>query len=140
MKKFFAVRSFPVDVDVILFIIRLVCGYAFILYGSMKIQNPFGWMGPESAVPAVFQGLAALSEFGGGIALILGLLSRLAALGIGCTMVGAIFFHAVVAGDPFMNPTGGPSYGPAAIYLLIAILLVVMGPGRISLDKKIFGS
>lgn len=139
LKRFFAIRSLDIDVDLVLLLFRLVCGYAFILYGWGKIQNAFSWMGPDSALPGFMQALAAVSEFGGGIALLLGLLTRLGALGIGCTMVGAIIFHAVVMGDPFMNPTGGGSYGPALIYLLIAILFVVVGPGRFSLDNKIFG-
>lgn len=139
VKKLFAVRNQDIDVDLVLLIIRLVCGYAFMVYGWGKIQNPFGWMGPESTLPGFLQGLAAISEFGGGLALILGLLTRLGALGIGFTMIGAIIFHAVIAGDPFINLTGGPAYAPAVIYLLIAILFIVMGPGRFSLDKKIFG-
>ena len=34
-----------------LFILRLVAGSAFMHHGYGKIQNPFGWMGPDSAVP-----------------------------------------------------------------------------------------
>ena len=66
------------DMDVVLLLIRLVMGYAFILHGWGKIQNPMGWMGPDATVPGVLQLLAAVSEFGGGIALIIGLLTRLA--------------------------------------------------------------
>ncbi len=138
MKSFFAIRALPRDIDIVLLILRLVVGFAFTQYGLMKIQNPFGWMGPESTVPGVFQALAALSEFGGGIALILGFLTRLAALGIGFTMVVAIYFHMIVFGDPFINPTGGGSYGPAVTYLLFSILFFVAGAGRFSIDKYVF--
>jgi putative oxidoreductase len=139
LKNIFAVRKQPIEIDVVLLAMRLVVGYAFIQYGSVKIQNPMAWMGPESAVPGIFQALAALSEAGGGVALILGLVTRLASFGIACTMIGAVIMHAVVMGDPFINMTGGSSYSMAAIYLLIAILFVVMGPGKISVDKKVFG-
>jgi len=134
-----AIRNQPVDVDLILLLIRIICGYAFVLIGWGKIQHPLNWMGDESSVPGILQALAAISEFGGGIALIIGLLTRLGALGIGCTMVGAIIMHRFVMGDPFVNFTGGSSYQLAVVYLLIALLLVTLGPGRFSLDRRIFG-
>ncbi len=96
-------------------------------------------MGPQSPVPGFFQLLAAISEFGGGIAWILGLLTPLAALGIGCTMTVAVSMHSMVLKDPFVNLAGGPSFELASAYLCIAILLLVMGPGRFSLDSKLFG-
>jgi len=134
-----AIRNQPVDVDLILLLIRIICGYAFVLIGWGKIQHPLNWMGDESSVPGILQALAAISEFGGGIALIIGLLTRLAAFGIGCTMVGAIIMLRFVMGDPFVNLTGGSSYQLAVVYLLIALLLVILGPGRFSLDRRIFG-
>ncbi len=48
-------------------LVRLVMGAAFILHGWTKIQHPGAWMPAESPVPAVFQALAAVAEFGGGM-------------------------------------------------------------------------
>jgi putative oxidoreductase len=96
-------------------------------------------MGPDSAIPGFFQFLAAISEFGGGIAWILGLLTPLAALGIGSTMSVAVYMHSMVMKDPFVNLSGGSSYEPALVYLGVAVVLLVLGPGSLSLDKKIFG-
>jgi putative oxidoreductase len=87
----------------------------------------------------VFQFLAALSEFGGGIAWILGLLTPIASLGIGCTMAVAVHMHLIVRHDPFVNLTGGMSYEPALVYLGVAILILALGPGTCSLDAKVFG-
>lgn len=137
--KIFAIRNQPVEVDLVLLLIRLVCGYAFVLHGWGKIQSPLNWMGKESSIPGIFQSLAAISEFGGGIALISGFLTRLGAFGIGCTMAVAVYMHRFVMGDPFVNLAGGRSYEPASVYLLIVLLLVISGPGRFSLDRKIFG-
>lgn len=137
MKKWFATRKLTPEVDYVLLLVRVVTGYAFILHGWGKIQNPFNWM-PDSGVPAIFQGLAALSEFGGGIALIFGLVTPIASLGLLITMCVAAFFHAVVRGDPFVGK-GGPSFEPATAYILISLIILVMGPGRFSLDRKIFG-
>lgn len=139
MKKFFAVTEQCLGSDLAMLFLRFVVGFAFMQHGWGKIQNPFGWMGPESPIPAVFLGLAALSEFGGGLALILGLLTRLGALGIAFTMLVAVYMHAFAMGDPFVNPTGGKSYELAAVFLAIALLIVAQGPGRLSLDRKIFG-
>lgn len=126
-------------ISVGLLILRVVAGVAFTLHGVGKIQNPFGWMGPDSGFPAILQALAALSEFGGGIAWALGLLTPLASLGIGCTMVVATYMHAVVMGDPFVPKGPGGSYELALIFLCVAILFLFAGPGRFSIDRLIFG-
>ena len=123
-----------------LLLLRLVMGAAFILHGWPKIQNPMGWMPPEMSVPGIWQALAALSEFGGGIALILGLLTRLASLGIGSVMVVAIGMVHIHLGHPFVNQTGGPSWELAAVYLACAVLFFLQGPGRFSLDGLLFGT
>lgn len=138
-KNIFGVGDQPVSVDLVLLFMRAAAGYAFILHGWGKIQDPLQWMGTGSQVPGIFQALAAVSEFGGGIALIPGLLTRLGALGIGCTMTVAVIMHRFVLGDPFVDPAGGRSYELAAAYLFLALLLVVLGPGRFSLDRRIFG-
>jgi putative oxidoreductase len=137
--KFFSTPDHPVTVDSALLLIRLVIGYAFIMHGWGKIQHPFNWMGDESAMPGIFQALAALSEFGGGMALMAGIVTRLAAFGITCTMVVAVYFHMVVMGDPFVSNTGGGSYEHALSYLVVALLILASGPGRFSLDRLIFG-
>ncbi|MFP2906216.1 DoxX family protein [Pyxidicoccus sp. 3LFB2] len=137
--KLFAVRSYPRGVDVVLLLLRLVCGSAMALHGWGKIQTPMSWMGPTANVPGVFQLLAAISEFGGGIAWVLGLLVPLASLGIACTMAVAVFTHAVVMGDPFVNMKGGGAYELAAVYFSVALLLMVASPGSLSADRKLFG-
>ncbi len=120
-------------------LLRLVAGWAFILHGYGKIRDPFGWMGPEAAVPGVFQALAAVSEFGGGFAWMLGLLTPLASLGLACTMTVAVWMHVTVLHDPFVALRGGRSYELAGVYLCVAVLLLLAGPGRFSLDRVVFG-
>ena len=140
MRRFFAVPEHSTSGDVALLLLRLVAGFAFALHGWPKIQNAFGWMGPEATVPGFLQALAALSEFGGGIAWILGLLTPLAALGILSTMVVAASLHAFVFKDPFVaSGPGQGSYELALVYLCVAILLIAMGPGRFSVDRSLFG-
>ena len=126
-----------------LLVLRVVAGSALMLHGLPKIKNPFGWMdfrGP-SGVPGIFQFLAAFSEFFGGLALIVGLLTPIAALGIAFTMIVAAFKAHISQGDPFVNPPGrqGGSWEPAAGYFAIALLLMLAGPGALSLDALLFG-
>ena len=139
LKRFLQPVPQPVFASIALLLPRLIVGAAFVIHGSQKIQNPFGWMGPQSPVPGFFQFLAAISEFGGGIAWILGLLTPLAALGIGCTMTVAVSMHSMVLHDPFVSLTGGRSFELASAYLCIAVLILAMGPGKFSLDAKVFG-
>lgn len=119
--------------------VRLISGLALMFHGYGKIQKPFSWMGPEAPVPGFLQSLAALSEFGGGLALILGLLTPIAAFGILCTMAFAAFGVHIKRGDPFVATQGGGSYELAAAYLGTALLILFTGPGTLSLDAFLFG-
>ncbi len=139
MKNCFKPHAFGNCQSAALLFLRLVVGIAFMYHGWGKIQAPFSWMPPDAGIPGFFQFLAAISEFGGGIALVLGLLIPLAMLGLGITMAVATSMHAFVMKDPFVNPTGGSSYELALVFLAIAVLIGVMGPGKYSVDAKIFG-
>jgi putative oxidoreductase len=138
LKRFFSVPEHATFADLSLLLLRIVAGTAFAMHGWPKIQKPFGWMGPEG-FPSVFQGLAALSEFGGGLAWVLGLLTPLASLGIAITMAVAFSVHAFVRGDPFVSMTGGPTSELAAVFFCVAVVLLALGPGRFSLDRALFG-
>lgn len=123
-----------------LLFLRIVVGIAFIYHGWGKMQAPFGWMPPEAPIPGIFQFLAAFSEFGGGIALLLGLLTRIAMLGLGFTMLVATCFHAFGNHDPFVaTGPGQPSYELALVYLALSVMIFHTGPGKFSADAKIFG-
>lgn len=114
-----------------LLVLRGFVGVAMAIHGWGKIQDPFHWLDKaENPPPAIFQFLAAFSEFFGGLALVIGLLSVLASFGIICTMVVAVEHH-VTKGDPFNK------WELAAAYLCVNVLLLLAGPGRISLDSFI---
>jgi putative oxidoreductase len=123
-----------------LLVLRLVAGTAMMFHGWPKIQHATSWMGPGAPVPGVFQALAALAEFGGGLCWVLGLLTPVASLLILGTMAVALGMVHLPKGDPFVAfPPGGPSYEPALGYLAIAVTLLLVGPGRLSLDALLFG-
>ena len=119
--------------------IRVVFGGALVLHGLQKIGAPTTWMngfGPQ-APPAPLQFLAFFSEFAGGLALLFGLLSPFAALGVLSTMaVAALVAHGA---DPWVGGPGQKSKEAALGYFAFALLMLLSGPGRLSLDALLFG-
>lgn len=126
--------------DAGLFILRVGIGICFIAHGWPKISNPEGWKGLGSAIgalgftvpDAIAKGLgflAALSEFGGGICLILGFLFRPACILMAGTMGVALTMH-LKSGDPFLK------YSHALESLILFVSLIFIGPGKISIERN----
>jgi putative oxidoreductase len=130
-------RATGTGASVGLLALRLVMGAAFIIHGWGKIQSPLSWMPAEAPVPGFLQLLAAVAEFGGGILLILGLMTPLAALGLLCTMVGALLMVHFPNGDAFVQ--GDSTFELPLTYLAAALLFLLAGPGRFSADYALFG-
>jgi putative oxidoreductase len=122
-----------------LLLLRVPVGLAFLVHGWPKIQNPFGWMGPEVSVPAILQFFAAVAEFGGGLLLLPGLLTRIAGAGVAATMVGAMVLYHIPVGSPFIGVPGQASYELVIVYLACGLLLFLSGAGRYSADRLAFG-
>ena len=121
-----------------LLLLRLVFGAALVLHGLPKIQHPTSWMGAGAPVPGFFQFLAAFSEFFGGLAMIAGLLTPIAASGIAATMLVALVTVHFKHGDPFVTMHGESFESPLG-YLAFALLMILTGPGRLSVDAFLFG-
>jgi len=138
--KILGITNLPAVVDAAFLILRLVAGMALMQHGFGKIQHPLNWMGPDSNYPAVFQALSAAAEFVGGAGFVLGFLTRIAGFGIMCNFMVAVHLHIFIMHHPFVNMTGGEAYELPLLFLVIGILFMLAGPGRISLDKLIFGN
>ncbi len=85
--------------DFTLTIVRLVLGVVFFAHGAQKMLGWFGGYGfhgtmgfftQQMGIPAPLAFLAICAEFFGGLGLLVGLLSRIAALGIIVNMLVAI--------------------------------------------------
>ena len=127
-------------------ILRFVLGVIFFAHGAQKMLGWFGGYGFTGTVgfftsvmhiPAVFAFLAICAEFFGGLGLIFGFLTRIAALGIFSNMIVAI---AVVHRQfgLFMNWTGaqkGEGFEYHLLVLAITTLLMIRGAGAASIDR-----
>jgi putative oxidoreductase len=127
--------------DAGLLILRVGIGAAFMAHGYPKLAGgPDAWTGLGGALSAfglsfapTFMGfLAAISEFGGGLLLVLGLATRPACVFLLGTMVVATAMH-LSRGDPFMK------YSHALEAGILFLSLILIGPGRFSLDEKLAG-
>jgi putative oxidoreductase len=109
-------------------------------FGGYGFSATMGYF-THSGIPALFAFLAIAAEFFGGIGLIVGLLSRVAALGITVVMAVAILTVHMPFGF-FMNWAGtqkgeGIEYHLLAIALALAIL--IRGAGAASVDRALGG-
>jgi len=116
--------------------LRIALAVVFILHGYPKVFDEGNEMGaawanqmPEPPTSELQQAVA-WGEFVGGIALAIGLLTRVAALGIIVIMGGAIYHVHVAHG--FALDKGGYEYN----FVLIAMCLALMfgGAGTLSID------
>lgn len=116
--------------DVAILALRLAAGVIFVLHGYGKL---FGGMkmftgmvaGLHFPAPTLFAYLAALSEFCGGIALILGIFPQVASFFIACVMLTAM-----IGVKKFSLPKADPDLA----LLAIAFAVGLMGAGRYSLQ------
>ena len=129
---------------------RLTLGIIFFAHGSQKLLGWFGgsgWSGTiqffeQSGVPAFLAILLIITEFFGGIAIILGFFTRLAALGLTVAMIVAIYKVHLQNGF-FLNWFNVPNMGHGIEYSLaligLSLSLLVWGAGNLSVDQMIGG-
>jgi putative oxidoreductase len=139
------------DNDIATTILRLVFGVVFFAHGAQKMLGWFGGYGFSGTMgfftgmmhlPAPFAFLAIAAEFFGGLGLIFGLLTRIAAFGIFCNMVVAVAMVHHNFGL-FMNWTGaqkGEGYEYHLLAIAIATFLMIRGAGAASVDRLLYSS
>src|SRR5262252_3111568 len=124
--------------NVALTVLRVIAGATFMAHGAQKlfvygfagVSGAFAQMGVPA--PEVMGPFIALLEFFAGIALVFGLLTRLAALGLAFDMLGAILLVHLKNG--FFLPQGSEF---ALAMLAMSVTLVFTGAGEFSLDGLI---
>ena len=124
------------------FFLRLVLGISMVFHGYGKVIPASGLHGNllsalqhhshlvvSLGMPYWLGYVSALTEFLGGILILLGLLTRFTAFMIACNMLGAILLVARHQGY-------SGSELPLAL-LAIALMLIFFGPGTMALDRRI---
>jgi putative oxidoreductase len=136
--------------DYAMLLARLALGIVIFPHGAQKVLGWFGGHGfagtmtfftGTMGLPYLVALLVVLAEFLGSLGLIAGALTRIAALGIGSVMLGAILMVHLPNGF-FMN-WGGTQAGEGFEYHLLAIglvlILLLRGGGALSIDRIIAG-
>ncbi len=134
--------------DSTLTFMRLMLGIVFFAHGAQKLLGWFGGYGfsgtmgfftTQMHIPAPLAFLAICAEFFGGLGLILGFLTRIAAFGVAINMLVAVLMvHMHVAF--FMNWAGnqkGEGYEYHLLALALAIPIIIRGAGAFSVDGAI---
>jgi putative oxidoreductase len=133
--------------DTTLTVMRLVLGTVMFAHGAQKMLGWFGGYGFHGTmgfftgmgVPAPLAFLAICAEFFWGIGLIVGLLSRVAALGIITNMLVAVATVHLHVGF-FMNWAGtqkGEGYEYHLLAIALGLLIAVKGGGALSVDRSL---
>lgn len=134
------------DRSIALTILRVALGVVMLPHGLQKTAGWFGGYGFSATIdgmggmgiPAVLAFLAIAAESAGALALITGIGTRIAAFGIGVTMLVAAFMHR--ANGIFMNWSGqqaGEGFEFHILAVAMSVALVVAGAGRWSIDRLI---
>jgi putative oxidoreductase len=128
----------PAQINAALLIIRIASALAFLYHGSSILFGAFGGPGPKQFaathnMPVTVAYLIGLAQFAGGLAVLTGVLIRLGAACIAVVMLGAVFTVHFPHGFDVSN--GGMEY--ALTQLLLAIALILTGPGAYSLASRL---
>ena len=131
----------PGQLNVALLFLRLASALAFLYHGSAILFGAFGGPGPAGFagfmhMPVIVGYLVGLAQFGGGLAMLTGVLIRVGAACIIIVMLGAIFLAHLPHG--FDISKGGFEY--ALTQLLLALALFITGAGAYSLNPWLPGA
>ena len=112
--------------------IRIIAGLTFIAHGLPKffdVSGGYGFFESVNFPPELFLPIALL-EVGGGLAILLGILTRIASALLIIEMLGAILMVKLPKGF-----IGG--YEFELLLISICVSLVILGPGKISIENYI---
>lgn len=126
--------------------LRVTLGVIMFAHGAQKALGWFGGFGYDATMQAMTEGmglpaivvfLVIVAELLGGLALVLGVAGRFAAVGIGTVMIGAIFMGHLEHGL-FMNWFGnqaGHGFEYHLLTIAMAATIALKGSGALSVDR-----
>ncbi len=146
LRLLFTVRSESLAADLALAAARIALAWIFIYYGAKKLFGAFNGAGIHGTAlyfsnvahlhpGGLFAVLGGLIEFGGGIAMALGFCARLAGLGLFADMVMAMI--TVTWSTGIASVSSPPGYQVNLALAVLALIIVLLGAGRFSVDALI---
>lgn len=125
--------------DIALLLLRIGLGTIFIVHGAAKRGL---WKAqPSAQLPAGFLRtlrLLSIAEPAGGLGVLVGFLTQLAALGLALVMLGALRFLITQLRRKFTTETAA-GWEFEFLLLIMAIALAILGGGKYALDRVVFG-
>jgi putative oxidoreductase len=115
-------------------VVRVVAGVVFVVFGAVKFVVPeyeleqFARFGLPPWIALVY--LVGLLEVVGGLMLVAGFLTRLAAAALAANMAGAVLTAGIAVGGPI-------HLGLAPALLVAMLFLLWSGPGAAALDARL---
>lgn len=132
-----ALMTKPWMADVAHLAMRITLGTLLIYHGTGKVFDGMQGLANQLAalgwpMPTLQAFAASFVEFAGGVFIVVGLFTRpLALLNAGLFTVVTFVYH---ASDPFKVQE------KALLFLLLSVVLAMIGPGRWSVDAKLFAN
>ncbi len=141
-----SVKEAPMARDVALLVVRIGLAWIFVYHGAGTLFGAFGQAGIHGHAiffanvahlhPGTFFAvLSGITEFFGGLAVGVGILGRLAAAGLVGDMVIAMI--TVTWHNGIISNAAGSGYELNVALAALAMVIVIMGTGRYSLDVAI---
>jgi len=120
------------NTDRALFLLRLLIGFAFIFYGYQKlfVNGPDGVAGFFASInipaPLISAWIVSILEFFGGIALVVGVFTRVTSALLTFVMIVAIWYA--------KRGEGFPEWALEYVLAGVALALAIAGAGALSID------
>ena len=115
-------------------VFRVLVGLAFFFHGAQKLFGWFGGLGGDSIALFSLIGLAGVIETVGGLAIVLGIFTRLVSSITALEMLIAYFMaHFPQGWNPLLN-----NGEVVVLYFAAFLVITVYGNGKLSLEKKLW--
>jgi len=116
-------------------LLRVIAGGFLVVHGSTKIINPFGAAGMVESIgfhpPAFWSLMLSLGEFGGGLLLAIGLLTRPAAAVTTFILLVTVYFHWILQSQGYSGAE------KSILWAAVTLFFLIRGGNRHSVDAKI---
>jgi putative oxidoreductase len=136
------IAPFVGDGSYLALIVRLFLGVSLVIHGYPKVKGGWRqggqWM-KSMGIPASAAVFATVIEFFGGLLLVVGLIVPVVAAFVAIQFASIIGMKSIKMKAPYISMEANkPTYEVDSLYLVLALVLVVLGAGVLSIDSALF--